>query len=98
MLTAAPTLQLRGGQAGGAAARPFTTESNALGRRLALRVSPELPLKTLLVGGFERVFEIGKQFRNEGVDATHNPEFTTLEFYAAYEGFEQLIELTEQLL
>ena len=69
---------------GGAAARPFTTQHNALGRELYLRIATELYLKRLIVGGLERVYEIGKQFRNEGVDTTHNPEFTTIEYYEAY--------------
>lgn len=71
--------------AGGASARPFTTRSNALSQDLTLRIATELFLKTLVVGGMDRVFELGKQFRNEGVDATHNPEFTTCEAYMAYQ-------------
>jgi lysyl-tRNA synthetase class 2 len=70
---------------GGASARPFATRSNALGQDLSLRIATELFLKTLVVGGMDRVFELGKQFRNEGVDATHNPEFTTCEAYMAYQ-------------
>src|SRR6478672_5502965 len=69
---------------GGAAARPFTTFHNALEQTLYLRIADELYLKRLLVGGFERVYEICKDFRNEGVDTRHNPEFTQLEFYMAY--------------
>ncbi|MBQ1841055.1 MAG: lysine--tRNA ligase, partial [Atopobiaceae bacterium] len=69
---------------GGANARPFTTHFNALNRDYYLRIATELPLKRLLVGGFEKVFEIGRQFRNEGMDLTHNPEFTSMEAYCAY--------------
>ncbi|MHB1118229.1 MAG: lysine--tRNA ligase, partial [Minisyncoccota bacterium] len=71
--------------AGGALAEPFTTHHNALDVSLSLRIAPELYLKKLLVGGYPRVYELGRNFRNEGIDATHNPEFTMLEFYAAYE-------------
>jgi len=81
--------------AGGATARPFKTHMNDLDIDLYLRVAPELYLKRLLVGGFERVFEIGKNFRNEGMDKEHNPEFTMLEAYAAYKDYEWLMELTE---
>jgi len=81
--------------AGGAIAKPFVTSSEATGRELNLRIAPELPLKTLVVGGMERVFEMGRVFRNEGVDATHNPEFTSCEAYAAYWGLAELQELTE---
>jgi len=84
--------------AGGAAARPFKTEHNALGIDLYLRIAPELYLKRLLVGGLHRVFEINRNFRNEGVSTQHNPEFTMLEFYWAYADVEQLISLTEELL
>ena len=70
--------------AGGAAARPFITHHNALDMPLYLRIAPELYLKRLVVGGFERVFEINRNFRNEGVSTRHNPEFTMLEFYQAY--------------
>ncbi|KAJ1959070.1 hypothetical protein IWQ62_004760 [Dispira parvispora] len=84
---------------GGANARPFLTRGNALNRMpLQLRVAPELFLKQLVVGGMSRVYEIGKQFRNEGIDANHNPEFTTLEFYQAYTDLEGLMQLTEELL
>ena len=83
---------------GGAAARPFVTHHNALERDLYLRVAPELYLKRLLVGGFERVFEINRNFRNEGVSTRHNPEFTMLEFYQAYAGYEEAMDLTESLL
>ncbi len=82
---------------GGAAARPFITHHNALDMELYLRVAPELFLKRLLVGGFERVFELNRNFRNEGVSVRHNPEFTMIEFYQAYATFEDLMELTEKL-
>ena len=72
---------------GGAVARPFVTHHNALDTDLYLRVAPELYLKRLVVGGFERVFEINRNFRNEGVSTQHNPEFTMLEFYQAYEDY-----------
>lgn len=83
---------------GGAAARPFVTHHNQLKQDLYLRISFELYLKRLLVGGFERVYEIGRDFRNEGVDRTHNPEFTQLEFYYAYVDYFQVMEFTEQML
>jgi len=82
---------------GGAAARPFTTHHNTLDMELYLRVAPELFLKRLLVGGFERVFELNRNFRNEGISVRHNPEFTMLEFYQAYATFEDLMRLTEEL-
>lgn len=82
----------------GAIAKPFTTHYNSLGADFYLRVAPELALKRLLVGGMERVFEIGKNFRNEGMDKTHNPEFTSLELYSAYNNANQLIELLVNLL
>ncbi|MDQ6953912.1 MAG: lysine--tRNA ligase [Mariprofundaceae bacterium] len=85
-------------QAGGAAARPFITHHNALGMDLFLRIAPELYLKRLLVGGFERVFEINRNFRNEGLDATHNPEFTMVEFYQAYADFQDAMDTTEGLI
>ena len=84
-------------QAGGANARPFTTHHNALGCDLELRVAPELFLKRLVVGGFERVFEIGRVFRNEGVSPRHNPEFTILEAYQAYGDVGDMMDLTESL-
>jgi lysyl-tRNA synthetase class 2 len=83
---------------GGAAARPFITHHNQLKQDLYLRISFELYLKRLLVGGFERVYEIGRDFRNEGVDRTHNPEFTMLEFYWAYADYQQVMDLTEQMV
>ncbi len=86
------------GVAGGAAARPFVTHHNALDMELYLRIAPELYLKRLLVGGFDRVFEIGRVFRNEGVSTRHNPEFTLLEFYQAYADYTDLMDLTEELL
>jgi len=83
---------------GGAVARPFVTHHNALNMELYLRVAPELFLKRLVVGGFERVFEINKNFRNEGISTQHNPEFTMLEFYQAYATYEDLMDLTEELI
>jgi lysyl-tRNA synthetase, class II len=83
---------------GGAAARPFITHHNQLKQDLYLRISFELYLKRLTVGGFERVYEIGRDFRNEGVDRTHNPEFTQLEFYMAYADYLQIMDLTEQMI
>jgi len=85
-------------QAGGAAAEPFVTHHNALDVDLFLRIAPELYLKRLLVGGLERVFEIGKNFRNEGIDREHNPEFTACEFYWAYADYEDLMNLTEKMI
>ena len=82
---------------GGAEAEPFVTHHNALGMDLFLRIAPELYLKRLVVGGFERVFEINRSFRNEGISTQHNPEFTMLEFYQAYATYDDLMELTEQL-
>jgi lysyl-tRNA synthetase class 2 len=84
--------------AGGAAARPFITHHNALDMDLYLRIAPELYLKRLLVGGLERVYEINRNFRNEGIDTRHNPEFTMLEFYQAYADYHDLMTLTEELL
>lgn len=83
---------------GGAAARPFVTHHNVLDMPLYLRIAPELYLKRLVVGGFERVFEINRNFRNEGLSTRHNPEFTMLEFYQAYADYKDLIDLTEELL
>lgn len=83
---------------GGAAARPFTTYHNALDQTFYLRIADELYLKRLLVGGFERVYEIAKDFRNEGIDRNHSPEFTMLEFYQAYGDYEQMMEKVEQLV
>ncbi len=82
---------------GGATAKPFKTFHNALNMDFYLRIAPELYLKRLLVGGFERVFELNRNFRNEGVSTQHNPEFTMLEFYQAYATYEDLMELTEEL-
>jgi lysyl-tRNA synthetase class 2 len=83
---------------GGATARPFTTHHNSLDMQLYLRIAPELYLKRLLVGGIEKVFEINRSFRNEGLSPRHNPEFTMLEFYQAYADYNDLIELTEKLI
>jgi lysyl-tRNA synthetase class 2 len=83
---------------GGAAAKPFITHHNQLKQDLYLRISFELYLKRLLVGGFERVYEIGRDFRNEGVDRTHNPEFTQLEFYWAYADYNQVMDFTEEMV
>lgn len=82
---------------GGALARPFTTTHNVLKEKLYLRIAPELYLKRLIVGGLERVFELGKNFRNEGVSTTHNPEFTMLELYIAYFDYKQLMKFTEEM-
>ena len=83
--------------AGGANAKPFVTHHNALGIDRYLRIAPELYLKRLIVGGFEAVFEINRNFRNEGMDATHNPEFTSIEFYWAYKTYKDLISITKEL-
>src|SRR5258707_12272952 len=83
---------------GGANARPFKTPHNALDMELFLRVAPELYLKRLVVGGFEKVFEINRNFRNEGISTRHNPEFTMLEFYEAYRDYRHLMGFTQELL
>ncbi len=83
---------------GGAAARPFSTHHNALDVPMYMRIANELYLKRLIVGGFEWVYEFSRNFRNEGMDRTHNPEFTVLEFYTAYKDYEWMMETTEQLL
>jgi lysyl-tRNA synthetase class 2 len=83
---------------GGASARPFVTHHNALDMRLYLRIADELYLKRLIVGGMERVYEISKDFRNEGIDRTHNPEFTMLEFYQAFADYEDMMNLVEELV
>ena len=84
--------------AGGATARPFVTHHNALDADLFLRISPELYLKRLIVGGFERVYELGRNFRNEGIDTKHNPEFTMIELYQAYTDYHGMMALTEELI
>ncbi|KCV67937.1 lysyl-tRNA synthetase [Fonticula alba] len=84
--------------AGGATAKPFVTHHNALNMDLFMRIAPELFLKQLVIGGLDRVYELGRQFRNEGIDLTHNPEFTTCEFYMAYADYHDLINLTEELI
>lgn len=84
--------------AGGANARPFTTHHNALSINLFMRIAPELFLKRLVVGGMERVFEIGRNFRNEGIDRNHNPEFTMMELYQAYADYNDMMDLTEVLI
>ena len=84
--------------AGGAAAEPFRTHHKALGLDLYLRIAPELYLKRLLVGGFNKVFEVNRNFRNEGISRRHNPEFTMLEGYWAYADFEKMAELVEELI
>jgi lysyl-tRNA synthetase class 2 len=84
--------------AGGAVARPFTTHHNTLDIDLYLRIAPELYLKRLIVGGLERVYEINRNFRNEGISTQHNPEFTMLEFYQAYSDYRDLMDLTEEMM
>src|SRR5205814_7295688 len=83
--------------AGGALARPFVTHHNALDMPLYMRIAPELFLKRLTVGGIERVFEVNRNFRNEGISTQHNPEFTMLEFYWAYADYQDLMTLTEEM-
>ncbi|MBP6501750.1 MAG: lysine--tRNA ligase [Rhodoferax sp.] len=83
---------------GGANAKPFVTHHNALDQEMYLRIAPELYLKRLIVGGFDRVFEINRNFRNEGISVRHNPEFTMMEFYAAYWNYQDLMDFTEQLV
>ena len=83
---------------GGASARPFTTHHNSLDQTLYLRIADELYLKRLIIGGFEKVYELAKDFRNEGMDRSHNPEFTMLEFYEAYADYNRMLELTESLI
>merc|ERR1719149_120614 len=83
---------------GGAAAKPFATHHNDLNVDMFMRIAPELSLKKLVVGGFDRVYEIGRQFRNEGIDLTHNPEFTSMEFYMAYADYEDLMNMAEELI
>ncbi|XP_008222277.1 PREDICTED: lysine--tRNA ligase, chloroplastic/mitochondrial isoform X1 [Prunus mume] len=90
-----PVLQ---GAAGGAEARPFVTYHNSLGRDLYLRIATELHLKRMLVGGFEKVYEIGRIFRNEGISTRHNPEFTTIEMYEAYSDYESMINMAEEIV
>ena len=87
-----------GASIGGATARPFITWHNDMEQELVMRVAPELYLKQMVVGGFDKVFEIGKLFRNEGIDHSHNPEFTSCEFYQAYADYNDLIDTTEELL
>ena len=82
----------------GDAARPFITHHNTLDLQMYLRIAPELNLKRLIVGGFDKVFEIGKNFRNEGMDIKHNPEFTNMEFYSAYEDYNDMMDMAEQLI
>ncbi|PKI61342.1 hypothetical protein CRG98_018244 [Punica granatum] len=90
-----PVLQ---GAAGGAEARPFITYHNSLGRDLYLRIATELHLKRMLVGGFEKVYEIGRIFRNEGISTRHNPEFTTIEMYEAYSDYESMMNMAEEIV
>lgn len=85
-------------EVGGATARPFVTHHNDLDRTMYMRIAPELYLKKLVVGGLDRVYELGKQYRNEGIDLTHNPEFTTCEFYQAYADYEDIMRTTEEMI
>ena len=82
---------------GGAEARPFTTVLNALDQEMFMRISLEIPLKKLIIGGMHRVYEMGRVFRNEGIDRNHNPEFTLLEAYAAYWDYHDMMEFVENL-
>jgi len=84
--------------AGGTATCPFATYHNYMNMKMFMRIAPELYLKQLVVGGFDRVYEIGKQLKNEGIDMTHNPEFTTCEFYMAYVDYNDLMEMSKSLL
>jgi lysyl-tRNA synthetase, class II len=85
-------------QSGGAEAKPFETFHNSMDMQLTLRIATELHLKRLIVGGFERVYEVGRIFRNEGISTRHNPEFTSVELYQAYADYNDMIELTEHLI
>lgn len=85
-------------EASGAQAKPFITYHNKLSRNFNLRIATEIPLKTLLIGGFEKIYEIGKVFRNEGIDARHNPEFTTIEIYESYKNSDCMMEMTEKII
>ena len=82
---------------GGATARPFITHHNTLDLDMYLRIATELNLKRLIVGGFDKVYEIGRIFRNEGMDIRHNPEFTSIEFYSAYENYHDMMDITEEI-
>ena len=84
--------------AGGATAKPFITHHNALDRDLYLRIATELHLKRLLIGGFEKVYELGRIFRNEGIDTKHNPEFTTMESYEAYADYNEVMKMVEEMV